>query len=59
MRNNVDIDSTHSRAIVRAIGNRLREASEDTHCVVLPTSLQMQLDRLREADNKLSQPIAG
>ena len=48
MRNRIDIDYTHSRAIAREIGERLqshlRDESEPS------ASLRKQIDRLRELD---------
>ena len=50
MRNRIDIDSKHSRAIVQEIGERLRaflkEESEP------PGSLRAQIDRLRELEEQ-------
>ena len=48
MRNRIDIDPTHSRAIVQEIGERLRAfLKEDPE---LPGSLRTQIDRLRELE---------
>ena len=48
MRNSVDIDLRHSRAIVKEIGERLRiSLKEDRE---LPANLQKQIERLRELD---------
>jgi hypothetical protein len=50
MRNRIDIDPKHSRAIVREIGGRLRAfVKEDPE---LPGSLRAQIDRLRELDEQ-------
>jgi len=50
MRNRIDIDSKHSRAIVKEIGERLRaflkEESEP------PRSLRTQIDRLWELEEQ-------
>ena len=50
MRNRIDINSKHSRAIVQEIGERLRaflqEESEP------PESLRTQIDRLRELEEQ-------
>jgi hypothetical protein len=50
MRNRIDIDPKHSRAIMQEIGERLRmflkEQSE------LPGSLSAQIDRLRELEEQ-------
>jgi len=59
MRNTVDIDSAHSRAIVREIGHRLRDVivRRDSFgdCPQadreFPTKLRMQLERLRQLDD--------
>lgn len=48
MRNTVEIDHRHSRAIAQEIGERLRAALvEDRE---LPPNLRFLLDRLRERD---------
>jgi hypothetical protein len=44
MRNQVDIDHAHSRAILREIGGRLRALLREEP--ELPASLRTQLDRL-------------
>lgn len=50
MRNRIDIDPKHSRAIVQEIGGRLRAfLKEETE---LPGSLRAQIDRLRELDEQ-------
>ena len=50
MRNRIDIDSQHSRAIVQEIGERLcallKEVPEQ------PGSLRTQIDRLRELEEQ-------
>jgi hypothetical protein len=46
MRNCVDIDSRHSRAIVKKIGERLRESVEEER--ELPANFQKQIERLIE-----------
>jgi hypothetical protein len=50
MRNSIDIDHVHSRAIVREIGERLgallKPAPE------LPEALKMQINRLRELEEQ-------
>jgi hypothetical protein len=53
MRNRIDIDYSHSRAIVQEIGERLRASVEIDR--ELPASLRMQIDRLRQLEG-LSQP---
>jgi hypothetical protein len=50
MRNRIDIDSKHSRAIVREIGERLSAFLKEES--VLPGSLSTQIDRLRELDEQ-------
>ena len=48
MRNSVDIDSRHSRAIVKEIGERLRSSlNEDQE---LPANLQKQIERLHQSE---------
>jgi hypothetical protein len=48
MRNRIDIDPKHSRAIVQEIGERLRAVlKEEPEC---PRSLRTQIDRLRESE---------
>ena len=50
MRNRIDIDPKHSRAIVQEIGERLRAfLKEDPE---LPGSLRTQIDRLRELEGQ-------
>src|SRR6266566_5063164 len=53
MRNRIDIDYSHSRAIVQEIGERLRASLEIDR--ELPASLRMQIDRLRQFEGP-SQP---
>ena len=48
MRNSVDIDSRHSRAIVKKIGERLRESLEEDR--ELPARFQKQIERLRRSE---------
>jgi hypothetical protein len=48
MRNSVDIDSRHSRAIVKKIGERLRESLKEEQ--ELPANFQMQIERLRRSE---------
>ena len=50
MRNRIDIDPKHSRAIVQEIGGRLRAFLKDEP--ELPGSLRMQIDRLRELEEQ-------
>ena len=48
MRNRIDIDHRHSRAIVQEIGERLRASLKEER--ELPASLRMQIGRLRELE---------
>ena len=50
MRNRVDTDHTHSRAIVQEIGERLRAFLKEE--LELPGSLRTQIDRLRESEEQ-------
>jgi hypothetical protein len=50
MGNRVDIDHTHSRAIVQEIGERLRAFVKEQP--ELPGSLRTQIDRLRELEEQ-------
>jgi hypothetical protein len=50
MRNPIDIDHGHSRAIVQEIGERLRASLTEER--ELPASLRMQIDRLRELEEQ-------
>ena len=50
MRNRIDIDSKHSRAIVQEIGDRLRAFLKDESAP--PGSLGTQIDRLRELEEQ-------
>ncbi len=54
MRNRIDIDPKHSRAIVQEIGERLRVCLKEES--ELPGSLSAQIDRRRELE-KLSPSI--
>jgi hypothetical protein len=50
MRNRIDIDPKHSRAIVQEIGERLRAVlNEEPEC---PGSLRTQIDRLAELEEQ-------
>ena len=46
MRNRIDIDYSHSRAIVHEVGERLRASLEIDR--ELPANLRMHIDRLRQ-----------
>ena len=50
MRNRIDIDSKHSRAIVQEIGERLRAFLKEEP--EPPGSLRTQIDRLRELEEQ-------
>jgi hypothetical protein len=50
MRNRIDIDPKHSRAIVQEIGGRLRAFLKEEP--ELPGSLRTQIDRLRELEEQ-------
>ena len=50
MRNPIDIDSKHSRAIVREIGKGLRESVKEDQ--ELPANVRMQLERLRQSEGE-------
>ena len=56
MRKPVDIDSTHSLAIVKKIGERLRESLiEDRE---LPADFRKQIERLRQSEIKAQPNVA-
>ena len=48
MRNIVDIDSRHSRAIAKEIGERLHASLKEDR--ELPAKLQKQIERLRRSE---------
>jgi nitrate/nitrite-specific signal transduction histidine kinase len=50
MRNSVDIDTSHSRAIIREIGERLRASFEEER--ELPASFRTQIERLRQLEDE-------
>lgn len=50
MRNRIEIDPKHSRAIVQEIGERLRAFLQEEP--ELPGSLRTQIDRLRELEEQ-------
>jgi hypothetical protein len=56
MRNPVDIDYSHSRAIVREIGDRLRASLETDR--ELPADLRTKIDQLRRSEGE-PQPNAA
>jgi hypothetical protein len=53
MRNRIDIDYSHCRAIVQEIGERLRTSLKEDQ--ELPASLRLLIDRLRQLEGQ-SQP---
>jgi len=53
MRNPIEIDYSHSRAIIQEIGERLRTLLKEDR--ELPASLRLQIDRLRQSEGE-SQP---
>ena len=57
MRNRIDIDSKHSRAIVREIGERLRAFLQEEP--EPPESLRTQIDRLRELEEQSPSIVPG
>lgn len=57
MRNSIDIDHTHSRAIVLEIGEALQALLEIDR--ELPASQSTQIDRLRQSEREPQQNIAG
>jgi hypothetical protein len=50
MRNRIDIDSKHSRAVAQEIGERLRAFLQEEP--ELPRGLRTQIDRLRELEEQ-------
>jgi hypothetical protein len=50
MRKPIEIDSKHSRAIVREIGNGLRESVKENQD--LPANLAAQIERLRQSEGE-------
>jgi len=57
MRNCIDIDYIHSRAIVREVGERLRGSLKPEP--ELPAGLKMQIDRLREFEEQSPSIVSG
>ena len=53
MRNPIEIDYSHSRAIIQGIGESLRTVLKEDR--ELPASLRLQIDRLRQLEGG-SQP---
>ena len=52
MRSSVEIDSSHSRAIVREIGERLRASFKEDRD--LPAQFKAQIERLRQLEHEAS-----
>jgi hypothetical protein len=50
VRNSVDIDSSHSRAIVREIGERLRASFKEDR--EIPAQFRAQIERLRQSERE-------
>jgi hypothetical protein len=57
MRNSVDIDNRHSRAIVKKIGERLRESLKEER--ELPANFRKQIERLRQSESEALANVAG
>jgi hypothetical protein len=57
MRNRVDIDSSHSRAIVREIGERLQSSLKEDR--ELPVAFRMQIERLRQLEGDAQANVLG
>jgi len=57
MRNRIDVDPSHSRAIVQEIGEGLRAFLKEEP--ELPGSLGAQIDRLRELERQSPSIIPG
>ncbi len=57
MRNRVDIDSSHSRAIVREIGERLQSSLKEDR--ELPVTFRMQIERLRQLEGDAQANVLG
>ncbi len=50
MRNPIEIDYSHNRAILQEIGERLRTSLKEDR--ELPASLRLQIDRLRQLEGQ-------
>jgi hypothetical protein len=57
MRNLVDIDSRHSREIVKEIGERLRASLKEDR--ELPANFQKQIERLRQSEERAGRTLPG
>ena len=56
MRNPIEIDYSHSRAILQEIGERLRTLLKEDQ--ELPAILSSQIDRLRQLEGESQQNVA-
>lgn len=56
MRNSVDIDPVHSRAIAKKIGERLRASFKEDR--ELPATFQKQIERLRQSESEAQAQLA-
>jgi hypothetical protein len=56
MRNLVDIDCRHSRAIVKEIGERLRASLKEDR--ELPANFQKQIERLHQSESEAQANLA-
>jgi hypothetical protein len=56
MPNPVEIDSRHSRAIIKEIGERLRSSIEEDR--ELPASFRAQIERLRKSEGEAHPNVA-
>jgi hypothetical protein len=56
MRKPVDIDSSHSLAIVKKIGERLRASLKEDR--ELPVSFREQIERLRQSESQAQANLA-
>ena len=57
MRNPIEIDYSHSRAIIQEIGERLRTSLKEDR--EPPVSLRLQIDRLRQSEGQSQQNVRG
>ena len=55
MRNPIEIDYSHSRAIIQEIGERLRTSLKEDR--EPPVSLRLQIDRLRQSEGQSQQNV--
>ena len=54
MRNPIEIDYSHSRAIIQEIGESLRTSLKEDR--ELPAGLRSQIDRLRQLEGQVAAP---